>query len=120
MSNFQQATRHPETGVEEVADWLDDYFGRHRYGVRFADGKVFRETEIGTAVSSSGESIRDDYPTREDLLANIRGNPHLTQTQQRAAVAALTGSGGVPPGLGGPPAQHPPSEPKTFYERGVT
>ena len=97
--------------------------------------------------------MSDDYPTREDLLANIRGNPHLTQTQQRAAVAALRdkctcptlegfkvtgsscplhglpdadwedvanhGSGGVPPGLGGPPA-HPPPEPKTFYEHGVT
>lgn len=46
MSNFQQWTRHPETGEVVLADWLDDYFGRHIYGVRFpGSDKVFRTTE---------------------------------------------------------------------------
>lgn len=39
-------TKHPNTGEVQMADWLDDHFGHHRYGVRFADGQVFRETEI--------------------------------------------------------------------------
>lgn len=46
MSNFQQMTKHPETGEMQMAEWLDDHFGRHRYAVRFPDGKVFRESEI--------------------------------------------------------------------------
>lgn len=48
MSNFQQETRHPETGEVFTADWVDDYFGPHRYGVRFPDGKVFRDWEVET------------------------------------------------------------------------
>lgn len=30
----------------QEATWLDDYFGKHRYGVRFPDGKIFPESEI--------------------------------------------------------------------------
>ena len=41
-----EVTRHPETGKEELAEWLDDYFGRRQYGVRFPDGKVFSLAEI--------------------------------------------------------------------------
>ncbi len=46
MSNYQQITKHPETGEMHLADWLDDHFGSHRYGVRFPDGKVFKESDI--------------------------------------------------------------------------
>ena len=46
MSNFSQMTKHPTTGHVLLAEWLDDHFGPHRYGVRFPDGKIFRETEI--------------------------------------------------------------------------
>jgi hypothetical protein len=43
MSNYIEDTYHPETGEVFAAEWLDDYYGRHRYGVRFPDGKVFNE-----------------------------------------------------------------------------
>lgn len=43
MSNFIRRTKNPETGVFEDACWLDDYFGRHRYGVRFPDGRTYPE-----------------------------------------------------------------------------
>lgn len=46
MSNFIAKTKHPETGKWEDATWYDDYFGKHRYGVKFKDGKVFREDKI--------------------------------------------------------------------------
>lgn len=46
MSNFIKSTRRPDTGAYELAEWIDDYFGRHLYGVRFKDGKVFKEEEI--------------------------------------------------------------------------
>jgi len=41
MSHFHRRVRHPETGEFEDAVWLDDYFGRHRYGVRFPDGLIY-------------------------------------------------------------------------------
>jgi hypothetical protein len=46
MSNFFEKTIHPETGAEEEAEWLDDYYGRHQYGVRFPDGKIFWSGQI--------------------------------------------------------------------------
>ena len=66
MSNFQQIAKHPETGEMHTADWLDDYFGHRRYGVRFPDGKVFMEAEIesievngvGAESSQDGTSVK--------------------------------------------------------------
>ncbi len=46
MSNYAALTKHPETGKWVNATWVDDHFGRHRYGVFFPDGKVFREEQI--------------------------------------------------------------------------
>lgn len=45
MSNYIQDTYHPETGELHSASWLDDYFGHHKYGVMFPDGKVFPADE---------------------------------------------------------------------------
>ena len=46
MSNYYQNTRHPITKKYESAEWLDDYYGPHRYGVRFkSDGKVYNPEE---------------------------------------------------------------------------
>lgn len=46
MSNYTQPTKHPETGEILAAEWIDDYFGRHKYGVRFPDGKIFDARQI--------------------------------------------------------------------------
>ena len=49
MSNFRTIAIHPLTGKEEIADFLDNYFGHHKYGVRFAgEDKVYKEEEIET------------------------------------------------------------------------
>lgn len=45
MSSYTTKTIHPITKTVENADWLDDYFGPHRYGVRFPDGQVFKPEE---------------------------------------------------------------------------
>jgi hypothetical protein len=46
MSSFVRRTRHPRTGEFEDADWLDNYFGGHAYGVSFpSTGEVFREAD---------------------------------------------------------------------------
>jgi hypothetical protein len=42
MSNFIKQTKNPMTGRWENAEWLDDHFGPHRYGVRFpSSGEIF-------------------------------------------------------------------------------
>lgn len=46
MSNYQQFTKHPDTGKWEFATWIDDHFGHHRYGIKFRDEKIFREEQI--------------------------------------------------------------------------
>ena len=46
MSNFTRRTIHPVTGAIEEATWLDDHFGKHRYGVRFADGSIHDEYDV--------------------------------------------------------------------------
>ena len=49
MSNFKRMTIHPVTKKIEDAEWIDDHFGRHRYGVRFPDGKVFTSFDVNAA-----------------------------------------------------------------------
>ena len=50
MSNFIKKTKHPETGKWEDAQWLDNYFGLHRYGVMFPAhqkvNKIYNPAEV--------------------------------------------------------------------------
>lgn len=51
MSNYVRSSRHPLTGEwDDNAQWIDNAFGSHEYGVRFSDGEMFnpREHEIET------------------------------------------------------------------------
>lgn len=68
MSSFGAPTRHPETGKIESAMWLDDYFGRHRYGVSFPDGQVFCPMK---------HNLRPERPSicmnANDMLDNAHG-----------------------------------------------
>jgi hypothetical protein len=46
VSNYSAPTRHPVTGKIEMADWLDDSFGHHIYGVRFhGEEKIYPGTD---------------------------------------------------------------------------
>ena len=47
MSNYTRAAINPDTGKAEVAHFIDDYFGRYIYGVRFSDGSVHKESDVG-------------------------------------------------------------------------
>lgn len=46
MSNFTGVAINPATGQPEQAIFMDNYFGPHLYGVRFADGGVYRESAV--------------------------------------------------------------------------
>lgn len=61
MSNFEAMTVHPETGEVEVAFWMDDHFGRHIYGVRFGDGKIFHEGDIAMGDSEKEQGSDCHY-----------------------------------------------------------
>jgi len=45
MSNYYEDAWHPVKKTIEKAEWLDDYFGKHQYGVRFLDGQIFKADE---------------------------------------------------------------------------
>lgn len=40
MSDYSQITRHPLTGMYCHAEWFDDHFGPHLYGVKFPGDDV--------------------------------------------------------------------------------
>jgi hypothetical protein len=40
VSNYTKITRHPNTGKYYLAEYKDDYFGPHLYGVRFPEDEV--------------------------------------------------------------------------------
>ncbi len=47
MSNYTRVAWHPKERVARAASWLDDYFGRHQYGVRFkGDETVYRPEDV--------------------------------------------------------------------------
>lgn len=41
MINFTAPAIHPETGETHMCDYLDDHYGRHKYGVRFPNGDIY-------------------------------------------------------------------------------
>lgn len=87
MSSYTKSSRHPLTGEwEDGALWLDDYFGHHNYGVKFADGEVFdpREYEIETREVNIAEVSIEDEPERVDVVVqvnalNVEGDDEATQ-----------------------------------------
>jgi len=46
MSDFIRDTYNPRNGNLEPAHWMDDYYGKHRYGVKFPDGSVYPEARV--------------------------------------------------------------------------
>jgi len=46
MSNFLAKAKHPVTGKWEEAEFLDDFYGKHEYAVRFSDGYTCPEKDV--------------------------------------------------------------------------
>lgn len=55
MSSYNKLTKHPITGDWYDAEWLDDYFGRHKYGVRFYGQEVFKADDYEWETKERGE-----------------------------------------------------------------
>lgn len=75
------AAYHPKTDTVKMAVWMDDYFGKHEYGVQFVgDNNVYRPEEV---------SIPDKVfvPMNDD-----EGNTYdIVYLQQRVKDAYLEG-----------------------------
>lgn len=61
MSNFSRTAYHPVEKVVRAAIWLDDYFGRHQYGVQFdVGGKVYRPADVEIPLDMVFEEKTDE------------------------------------------------------------
>lgn len=69
MSNYQTTAAHPETGVWQLVDMLDDHFGRHQYGVRFPCGTIYRDDEVKFPSHLDFMRIQDRCQELEEQLA---------------------------------------------------
>lgn len=67
MSNFNEIARNPATGIVEMAYWIDNHFGPHRYGVRFLDGTVWRPEEVDIRI---GDRVVRDGEEAKNLLTS--------------------------------------------------
>jgi len=46
VSNFTQAAYHPREKVVRAANFIDNYFGQHQYGVQFSgDPTVYKDRD---------------------------------------------------------------------------
>jgi len=68
MSTYSKQTKHPVTGEWHEATWIDDFYGRHNYGVQFPDGGTYnpektkletRDDEQMTSTEKIDEMVRD-------------------------------------------------------------
>ncbi len=91
MSNYIRKTKNPITGQFERAEWLDDYFGKHRYGVRFAS----EDNHVWIADSQDWE-FDDPQPNPSLPCPNCEGSGkrrggHPNQTEYTCPICHGTG-----------------------------
>jgi len=88
MSTFIAKTKHPETGKWEWAEWIDNHFGHHKYGVRF-DGEGHGYDVSNTAL----ENKRDGKGAPKDVLERIMG---IIEKEEVGPVACEEGAPSEP------------------------
>ena len=60
MSSYYRSAFHPPTGTVRDALWIDDYFGRHQYGVRFAgDSAVYDPEQVAIPRDKAFKALPD-------------------------------------------------------------
>lgn len=61
MSSYEKLTKNPKTGEYEIAQWMDDALGRHRYGVRFdSDPDTVYDPEFDDLPTMEADPIKVD------------------------------------------------------------
>ena len=62
MSSYYKKTINPKTGKEELALWLDNYYGGHRYGIGFK--------KDGTEINKEEDISEFEFYKEDELLNN--------------------------------------------------
>lgn len=105
MSTYIKTTKNPNTGEWEQAEWRDDYFGKHHYGVIFPNGDIF-DPEIykletrddGTELVNSGLAIHSDCQSSdrescwEQIHNKIRQDTREGTYKDLKTIAKATGN----------------------------
>ena len=97
MSDYTQLTIRLDTYLCEDAYWVDDYFGAHRYGVRFSDGKVLREDDcigVNPAMITEFEDKPREPPSNEPIVYVMPcngGRQHFVMKDGRPCPVTHTG-----------------------------
>ena len=82
MSSYLRRTKHPNTGEFLEAEWMDDFYGRRRYGVKFpndehvyrADDYDFEFDDQQPEATSQDFMQRDDIPNKPSTTITIQPN----------------------------------------------
>ena len=70
MSNFRSKAFNPASKRVEDAEYCDDYYGRHRYGIRFDDGCVHPEAQCG--IDAAATAIDSLLKEQDALQARVK------------------------------------------------
>lgn len=62
MSSYIQKAYNPRNNKVEEAEYLDNYFGPRKYGVRFSDGRVYADEEVKPFYEEDGNTTRLTLP----------------------------------------------------------
>lgn len=78
MSNFRALAFNPTSKRVEVAEYCDDYYGRHRYGIRFDDGCVHPEAQCG--IDAAATQLDSILKERDAMQASAAGWHRIAET----------------------------------------
>jgi len=68
MSNYGSKALNPLTGKYEECMMLDDYYGKHRFGMRFSDGNIYPVAEFS---KERDVYVQNGHKDRTDYLSNL-------------------------------------------------
>ena len=98
MSTYLKQTKHPITGEWHEATWIDDFYGRHRYGVQFPDGGTYNpektklETRDDETVSNTEkieEMVRDFCSVVPKSKSEVRQRIQQALAEERERVVGI-------------------------------
>lgn len=87
MSNYMKLTRHPKTGKWHNAVWIDDFYGKHKYGVAFK-GDLF-DTDYDDIYDPSKEKMDTDWEKDLIVVLNTFANVVKILELQTASIGGI-------------------------------
>ena len=83
MSNYIKISKHPVKGFWAEAEWLDDYFGNHHYGVRFrGQTKVYDVSKYDILTEDSELDNTDSAEVSRLVSDRANTSPHSELVQE--------------------------------------